>query len=374
MVMKIPLMKPFLDNEILHQVSYVLKNERFLRGKSVEEFEKEFAKFIGTKYAIAVNSGTSALYLSLIAMGIKKGDLVITTPETFIATANAILYVNAKPLFADISLETYNIDPQKIEILLKKYKKKVKAIIPVHLYGYPCEMDAILEIAEKYDVKVLEDACQAHGATYNSKRIGSFGIAGAFSFYPSKNMTVCGDGGMITTNDDKIAEITMMLRDVGRSQKKRYLHEYIGYTARMNTINAAIGRVQLRHLEEWNEKRRKIAEEYSKKLQGIGDIILPPKESNKIKSAWHLYVIRTKYRDKLKEYLECKGIQCGIHYPIPVHLQPPYRKMGFSEGMYPNAERLSKEILSIPIYPSMSKREIEYVITNIEKFYEKVIK
>ena len=212
-------MEPIFTDEMLQAAINALKHERFLRGKSVEKFEKEFAEFTGTKYAIAVNSGTSALHLSLIAMGISSGDYVITTPATFISTVNAISYINAKPLFADISLETYNIDPQNLEKVVKKYKDKVKAMIPVHLYGYPCEMDAILEIAEKYDIKVLEDACQAHGATYKNKKVGSFGDAAAFSFYPSKNMTVCGDGGMVTTNDYDISEMVKSLRDVGRSKK-----------------------------------------------------------------------------------------------------------------------------------------------------------
>jgi len=370
----INLIKPILTDEMVNAAICALKNERYLKGESVKEFEEEFANFIGVKYAIAVNSGTSALHLSLIAMGVKEGDYVITTSATFIATANVITYVRAKPIFVDISLETYNIDPQKLEETVRKYKDRVKAIIPVHLYGYPCEIDTILEIAEKYDIKVLEDACQAHGAVYRGKRVGSFGDAAAFSFYPSKNMTVCGDGGMVTTNDDKIAEMVESLRDVGRSKTNPYIHEYIGYTARMNTINAAIGRIQLKHLEEWNEKRRKIAKEYNKKLDGIGDLILPPKENSKIKPVYHLYVIRTKYRDELKKFLEERGIQCGIHYPLPVHLQPPYKRMGFKEGMFPNAERWAKEVLSIPMHPNLTKEEIEYVVSCIEEFFRVIEK
>ena len=348
--MRIPLAKPILTDEMIHAAVKALKNDLFLRGKNVEEFEKDFADYIGTKHAIAVNNGTSAFHLSLIAMGVGSGDYVITTPATFIATANAITYIGAKPIFVDISLETYNIDPQKIEEEVKKYKGKVKAIIPVHLYGYPADMDEILEIAENYGLKVLEDACQAHGAVYKNKRVGSLGDAAAFSFYPSKNMTVAGDGGMITTND----------------------HEYIGYTARMNTVNAAIGRIQLKYLEEWNEKRRRIAREYNKRLDGIGDIILPPKESSQIRPVYHLYVIRTKHRNALKNYLEKKGIQCGIHYPLPVHLQPPYRKMGFKEGLYPNAERWAKEVLSLPIFPDLAKDEIEYIVSSVEEFFKRV--
>jgi len=372
--MKIPLMEPILTDEMVKAAINALKNERFLRGKSVAEFEKEFANYVGTNYAVAVNSGTSALHLSLIAMGVKEGDYVVTTPATFIATANVINYVGAKPLFVDISLETYNIDPQRLEETIKKYKDKVKVVIPVHLYGYPCEINEILEISEKYSIKILEDACQAHGALYKGKKIGSFGDAAAFSFYPSKNMTVCGDGGMVTTNDDKIAEMIESLRDVGRSKSKPYVHEYIGYTARMNTVNAAIGRIQLKYLEEWNEKRRKIAKEYNKRLDGIGDLILPPQGNSKIKPVYHLYVVRTKHRDELKEYLEKKGIECGIHYPLPVHLQPPYRKMGFKEGMFPNAERWAKEVLSLPMHPNLTKDEVEYIVSCIEEFFRVIEK
>lgn len=369
MKMKIGLIEPILTDEMVEVAIRAFKNEKFLRGESVKRFEYDFAKYVGTRYALAVNSGTSALHLSFITMDIKEGDCVITTPATFIATVNAITYVGAKPVFVDISLETYNIDPQKLEETIKKYRDKVKAIIPVHLYGYPCEMDAILEIAERYGIKILEDACQAHGAVYKGKKVGSFGDAAAFSFYPSKNMTVCGDGGMITTNDDKIAEMVESLRDVGRSKRNPYIHEYIGYTARMNTINAAIGRIQLKYLEEWNEKRRKIARDYNKKLDGIGDLILPPKGNSKIKPVYHLYVIRTKYRDELKKFLEERGIQCGIHYPLPVHLQPPYKRMEFKEGMFPNAEKWAKEVLSIPMHPNLTEEETEYVVSYIEEFF-----
>jgi len=367
--MRIPLTEPILTDEMVDAAVNALKNERFLRGKSVIEFEKEFANFIGTNYAVAVNSGTSALHLSLIAMGIKEGDFVITTQATFIATTNAITYIGAKPIFVDISLETYNIDTRRLEEAIGKYKDRVKAIIPVHLYGYPCEMNEILEISEKHSIKILEDACQAHGAIYNGRKVGSIGDAASFSFYPSKDMTVCGDGGMITTNDHNISEIVSSLRDVGRSKTNSYIHDYIGYTARMNTVNASIGRIQLKYLEGWNEKRRKVAKEYNKRLDGVGDIILPPKGNSKIKPVYHLYVVRTKYRDELKKYLEKKGIECGIHYPLPVHLQPPYKQMGFHENMFPNSERWAKEVLSLPMHPNLTGEEIEYIVSCIEEFF-----
>lgn len=366
---------------MIRAVEYVIKHDKLVNGETVRLFEKDFARYIGTKYAIAVNSGTTALYFALLACGIKRGDYVITTPATFIATANAITYIGAKPIFVDISLKTYTIDIRKLEETVRRYKDKVKAIIPVHLYGYPCNMDRIIEIAERYDIRIIEDACQAHGAVYCGKKVGSFGDAGAFSFYPSKNMTVAGDGGMITTNNEEIAEIAISLRDVGRSKEDPYLHERIGYTARMNSINASIGIIQLKYLDKWNEKRRKIAEKYTQYLYGLGDIVTPPSDKilyspfryDLIKSAWHLYVIRTKYRDLLKQYLLQRGVECKVHYPIPVHLQPPYRAMGFREGMFPNAERWSKEVLSLPMHPELTDEEIEYVIRCIEDFF-KVVK
>ncbi|HIH72543.1 MAG: perosamine synthetase [Pyrococcus sp.] len=369
--MKINLIEPVLNRKMMKAAISALKNEFFLRGESVKKFEEEFANYIGTEYAVAVSSGTAALHISLLALGVGQGDVVITTPATFISTANAIVYVGAKPIFVDISLSTYTIDPNEIEKTIKNYKNRVKAIIPVHLYGYPSNMDEIMEISEKYGIPIVEDACQAHGAEYKNKKLGSFGDAAAFSFYPSKNMTVAGDGGMITTNDYNIAEVAKQLRDVGRSKNNSYLHDFIGFTARMNTVNAAIGRVQLKYLDKWNRKRRRIARRYSKELEGVGDIILPPKGDRKIKPVWHLYVIRTKYRDELKKFLEERGIQSGIHYPVPVHLQPPYRKMGFSEGLFPNSERWAREVLSIPLHPKLSNEDVGYVIESIKEFYKK---
>lgn len=362
-------MQPILNDEMLECAVGALKNERFLRGKSVKEFEDAFAKYIGVKYAVAVNSGTSALYLSLVGMGVQKGDYVITTPATFVATANVILYLNAKPLFADISNKTYTIDPLKVEECIITYKEKVKAVIPVHLYGYPCEMDNLLEIARKYHIQILEDACQGHGASWKNTKVGAFGAVAAFSFYPSKNMTVCGDGGMITTNDDRLADQTRSLRDVGRSKDNSSFHMFVGYTARMNTVNAALGKVQLKYLEEWNKRRRYLAELYGNRLKRINEVILPPKSTDDIQSACHLYVIRSKKRNLLKKYLEKRGIECGIHYPMPVHLQPPYRRMGFSEGMYPNSEKWAKEVLSLPMFPELSEEQVEYVAQNLKEFY-----
>jgi perosamine synthetase len=368
---RIPLMKPFINDEIKNAVIYVLENEKLVLGESVFKFEEELARYFGVQFAVTTSSGTHALEFALRAIGLRNGDRVVTTPFSFIATANSILHAGGEPVFSDIREDTFNIDPEKIEKIVKT-DSKFKAILPVHLYGYPADMGRILEIASKYNLKVIEDACQAHGAIYYNKKVGTLGDAGCFSFYPSKNMTVAGDGGAVITNDEKIAKIVAKLRDCGRISK--YEHDIIGYTARLNTINAAIGRIQLKYLDQWNETRRKIAKKYNSLLSDIEEITLPPSETTAIKPAYHLYVIRTKYRDKLKKWLEKNGIECGIHYPIPIHLQPIYRKMyGYSGGEYPNSERASKECLSIPMHPFLKDDEIKYISEKIHEFFEKVI-
>ena len=331
-----------------------LRNERFVLGESVHKFEEEFAKYCGTDYAVSTSSGTDALKIAMMAAGIKPGQAVVTSPASFIASANAIIHAQGVPAFSDIDPETNNIDPLKLE---KTITAKTKAIIPVHLYGYPADMDSINDLAEKRDLVVIEDACQAHGASYHGKKTGSLGLVGCFSFYPSKNMTVGGDGGMITTNDEKIAAAAAKLRDCGR--KSQYVHDVIGFTSRLNSVNAAIGRVQLRRLDAWNDSRRKAAKMYNKSLEGVGDLVFPPKGSAEIEPVYHLYVVRTKYRDELKSWLESQGIGCGIHYVLPIHLQPIYQEMfGYKEGAYPNAEELCKTCLTIPIFPNITTEEI----------------
>lgn len=369
--MDISLTRPIIEDEMVDAVSTALKNEYFLRGRSVELFEEEFAKYIGVKYAIAMNSGTSALHLSLLALGIGGKDKVLTTPATFIATVNAIVYTNAEPVFADISLDTYNIDTAKIREKLEEDNGAIKAIIPVHLYGYPCNMGKIHKIAREYDIKILEDACQAHGAIHKGKKVGTFGDVTAFSFYSTKNMVVGGDGGMVTTNEEEIADKISSLRDVGRDKDKLGVHKYIGYTSRMSTINAAFGRVQLKYLDTWNQKRREIAKKYMEELEDVEDIILPLEQSTQYIPAWHLFVIRTKYRDELKIFLEKKGIQCGIHYQLPVHLRPPYLEMGYYKGMLPESEKWAEEVLSIPMHPKLGEDEIEYVVFSIREFFKR---
>ena len=362
---KIPLAKPVFNKEMEKVAVNTLWNEHFVLGESVYKFEEEFAKYCGVDYAVSTSSGTNALQIALIALGVTQGQRVITAPASFIATSNVILHVGATPIFADIDLETYTIDPRQIK---QAIGVKTRAVIPVHLYGYPADMGSINEIANKHRLYVIEDTCQAHGAFYKGRKVGSLGDVACFSFYPSKNMMVAGDGGMLVTNDEKVAKKAAKLRDCGR--KSKYVHDLIGYTARLNTVNAAIGRVQLKHLDEWNEKRRMNAQIYDRLLSDIDELILPPKGDSETRPVYHLYVIRTRHRDSLKVWLESDGIQCGIHYTLPIHLQPIYKKMyGFDEGMYSRSEELCRTCLSIPIYPDLTLSEINFVSEKIHEFF-----
>jgi len=366
---KIPLANPIFDKEMENAALNALWNDRFVLGEEVHKFEEEFAKYCGSKYAVSTNSGTEALRLSLTALDIASLDQVVTTPFTFIATSNAVVQVGATPIFADIDMRTYNIDPNKIT---KKITKHTKAIMPVHLYGYPCDMDKIMKIAVSHQIKVLEDACQAHGAVCNGLKVGTIGDVGCFSFYPSKNMTVCGDGGMIVTNNEKIAESVAKLRDCGR--KSKYVHDVVGYSSRLNTVNAAIGRIQLRRLDEWNEKRRMNASLYDSFLSDLEEIVLPPSCDSHVKPVYHLYVIRGERRDELNEWLNYNGIQCGIHYPLPIHLQPIYKTLfKFKGGEYPNSELASQTCLSIPLHPNLTRDEIKFISEKIHEFYDKAL-
>jgi perosamine synthetase len=334
-------------------------------GESVYKFEEEFAKYCGTKYAISTNSGTSALQISLLALGIKGKKIVVTTPASFIATSNSILFANLRHTFADINLKDYTIDPLEIE---KHLGKQTEVIMPVHLYGFPAKMKEIIDIAKEKSLRVIEDACQSHGASLAGKKLGSFGDAGCFSFYPSKNMTVCGDGGMIVTDDDKIRDNARKLRDCGRIS--RYEHDMLGYTARLNTVNAAIGRFQLKRLDEWNRKRREIARRYHKLLCDLDCIATPPAETASEKPSFYVYVIRSRAREQLRQWLEKAGVQCGVHYPVPIHLQPIYRRLfRYRKGDYPNSEILSETCLSIPMYPTLHTNEIEFVTEKIHAFF-----
>jgi perosamine synthetase len=354
---KIPLMRPIIDEEMIQAAIDALRNERLVHGESVFKFEEEFARYCGTRHAISTSSGTAALQIALQSLGIGAGDSVITTPFTFIASSNAVIHAGARPEFADVEKTGFNLDPVQVE---KKIGKETKGILPVHLYGQPARMKEFRELASEHEIRLVEDACQAHGSEIRGKRAGSMGDVGCFSFYTSKNMTVAGDGGMIVTDDDRVAENARSLRDCGRASK--YTMSRIGYTSRLNTVNAAIGRVQLRKLDRWNLVRRRLASRYRKGLQDVAGITLPPEDNPGSKSVYHLFVIRSKNRDELAKKLEANGVETAVHYPIPSHLQAPYREMyGYSEGLFPISERLAGEVLSLPLWPEMADEDVDRV-------------
>lgn len=360
----IPLSRPTVTEAQLQAALDVLKSGNYILGENVKRFEEEFAKFCGTRYAVAVSSGTSALHLALLALGIGPGDEVITTPFTFIATANAIVMTGATPVFVDIEPETLTIDPSKIDAAITP---KTKAIIPVHLYGHPADIKEISKIAKKRSLKVIEDACQAHAAEAEGKKIGALGDIGCFSFYPSKNMTVCGDGGMITTDDATLAEKMRRLRDVGR--KDKYTHDMFGYNYRLSEVSAAIGLEQLKDLPEWTEKRRALARAYAMHLKEVDGIGLP-KEKAGARHVYHMFVIRSAKRDELAEFLKGRGIQTGIHYPTPVHLQPAYSHLKIKPGTFQVSEQASKEVISLPLFPSMTEEQVKTVCDAIAEFHK----
>ena len=353
--MVIPTSAPSIDDEMEKEVVRALREEFFVGGESVEKFEEEFARYIGVDYAIAVSSGTDALVIALRALGICKE--VITTPMSFVATAESIVLAGGKPRFADIRRDTWNIDPGEIR---KSLSGEAQAIMPVHLYGLPADMKEIMEIAEDKNLHVIEDCAQVHGAEYDGKKVGSIGYIGCYSFYSTKNMTVAGNGGMIVTNDEKVAEFSKLLREHGGSNYSRY----IGYNARMNTINAAFGRVQLKRLDKWIERRREIARLYYRGLKELQEVKLPVISDQHV---YHLFVIEAKRRDELREYLRSKEIFCGVHYPVPIHLLDPYKV--YACRYYPNAEYHAKTALSLPMYPELKDEDVKKVVEEIRGFY-----
>jgi len=414
-----------LEEDLVAVFRECLRNTSFVGGSQVQGFEQEFAQFCETKYCVAVNSGTDALRFSLIAAGIGPGDEVITVPNTFIATTEAISQTGASIAFVDIDEKTYNMDPNKLEDYLKKCRKsqgvsrkgseltysinssnpmnprnprnkpRPAAVIPVHLYGQPADMDSILEIANRYGLVVIEDACQAHGALYYSskderwKKAGSMGLAAAFSFYPGKNLGACGEGGAVTTNNEEIAQKIRMLRDHG--QAKKYYHDFEGYNGRLDTIQCGILRIKLKHLPDWNEKRRQNASLYTQLLntaapqncstaalrtqhstrnpEHVTRNIIVPFVPSWAKPVYHLYIIRTQNRDDLQKYLSENGISTGLHYPIPLHLQNAYKNIDLTNGNYPVTEKVSNEILSLPMFPNLTSEQIEYISSKIKSFY-----
>lgn len=376
-----------MEEELVSVFRSALKTGGLIGGAMVEEFEREFAQFCQTQYCIGVGSGTDALCFALIAAGVGPGDVVVTVPNTFIATTEAISRTGARPEFVDINECTYNMDPEKLreyletrcrsdadggKLLDRKSDRPVTAIIPVHLYGQMADMDPILELAEKYNLIVIEDACQAHGAEYFSKREngwrrgGSIGRAAAFSFYPAKNLGACGEAGAVTTNDQGIAQRVRLLRDHGQSQK--YYHEVEGYNGRLDAIQAGILVAKLRHLPEWNEKRRQNAARYHELLQPMSGVVVLPYEPPWARAVYHLYVIRADDRDELRAHLNRSGITTGIHYPIPLHLQKAYRSLRLQAGNFPVSERVASEIFSLPMYPQLRLDQQEQVARNVFEF------
>lgn len=365
---------PFIDlkreyksikEEILSAIERVFEKGQFILGEEVSLFEKEFAQYFGVRYGVGVASGTDALYLALKAAGVKKGDEVITVSHSFIATALAITFTGAKPIFIDIDPETYTMDPNLLEDFLKRSRRRVKAILPVHIYGHPTEMEAIMGIADKYGLIVIEDACQAHGAEYKGKKVGTFGLMSCFSFYPTKNLGGYGDGGIILTDNKKYYEKLLLLRNYG--EKRKYHHLIKGKNSRLDELQAAILRIKLKYLDNWIEERRKIACLYKERLKDI-DIVLPT-EKEGVRHVYHLFVIRTKKRDQLQRFLRKKGISTLIHYPIPIHLQKAFKELGKKIGDFPATEKCSHEILSLPVFNGIKKPEVEEVAIQIRNFF-----
>jgi dTDP-4-amino-4,6-dideoxygalactose transaminase len=361
-----------IDDKILSVTREVYEKGIFILGEEVSAFEGEFAQYCGARYGVGVGSGTDALYLALKAVGVKEGDEVITVANSFIATALAISFAGARPLFVDIDPDTYTMDPNALERLVKnrivKGKgQKIKAIIPVHLYGHPAEMGSIMDIANRYDILIVEDACQAHGAEYRGRKVGSLGTVGCFSFYPTKNLGGYGDGGMAVTDDEDVYENMRLLRCYG--EQKKYHHVLKGGNSRLDEIQAAILRVKLQYLDQWNNERRERARIYMRMFDDLKEITRPA-EKEYARHVYHLYVIRTDEREALCAFLHRNGIETLIHYPASIHLQEAYRELGHREGDLPLSEKASREVLSLPCFPEITASEIEEVAGAIRRFFE----
>jgi dTDP-4-amino-4,6-dideoxygalactose transaminase len=358
---------PFVDlaaqhmavgDEIDEAIYRVISRTDFILGHDVELFEEEFAAYCQAKHAVGIDSGTSALELALRAFGIGEGDEVITVANSFIASALAISFTGARPVLVDVDPRTYNMD---VSLLEDAITPKTRAILPVHLYGQPADMDPIMDIARRHGLIVIEDACQAHGAYYKGKRVGSIGHAAAFSFYPGKNLGAYGDGGMVVTNDERIADSLRMLRNYG--QREKYIHLVKGFNRRLDTLQAAVLRVKLKHLDDWNQARKGHAETYRDILSNAG--IAVPEEASYAHSVHHLYVIQLDDRDSVASRLHVRGISTGIHYPVPIHLQPAYAELGYGPGSFPVTECLAPRILSLPMYPELRAELIDHVTSEV---------
>jgi dTDP-4-amino-4,6-dideoxygalactose transaminase len=391
-----PMKVPFLDlvsphqeleSELLAVAKKVFSTAGFIGGPMVEDFEREFAVFCNAKYCVGVNSGTDALRFAFMAAAVQPGDIIITVPNTFIATTEAISQAGARIAFVEIHEQTYTMDPEKLreyleqccefdgksgKLIERASRQRVAGIVPVHLYGQMADMDPILELAAKYNLFVVEDACQAHGAEYFSKkenawkRAGSMGLAAAFSFYPGKNLGACGEGGAITTNDEAMAQRMKMIRDHG--QVKKYYHDIEGYNGRLDSIQAGWLSVKLRHLAKWNESRRNLAHRYHELFADTKDSLIFPVEAPWTKGVYHLYVVRVQDREAFQDRMAEAGIGTGIHYPIPLHLQKAYQHLGYRTGDFPVTERVAGEIVSLPMFPQLSHSRQDEVVTAVKEF------
>jgi dTDP-4-amino-4,6-dideoxygalactose transaminase len=376
-----------LEEDLLAVFRKLLQTAGFVGGPMVEAFEREFAQFCGAEHCVGVGNGTDALRLALVAAGVQPGDTVVTVPNTFMATTEAISQAGARPDFVDVDERTYNMDARTLheyletrccldwtgKLLNRKTRSRVTAIVPVHLYGQMADMDPILELAERYNLLVVEDACQAHGAEYFSskekrwRKAGSMGRAAAFSFYPGKNLGACGEAGAVTTDDGKIARSVRMLRDHGQAQK--YYHDLEGYNSRLDAIQAGVLRAKLPYLAEWNRKRCEVAVAYHQLLQPLAGTIMPPQEPSWSKAVYHLYVIRLKDREGLQRHLAEAGIGTGVHYPVALHLQKAYLGMGYKKGDFPIAEKAAAEVLSMPMYPQLRPEQQRRVAKEVFDFF-----
>jgi dTDP-4-amino-4,6-dideoxygalactose transaminase len=375
-----------LEQELTAVFHKVIRTAGFIGGPMVEEFEKAFAAFCDSQHSIAVSSGTDALRFALMACGVRAGDVVVTVPHTFIATTEAISQAGALPEFVDIDDRTYNMDPSRLQdylenqcaadasgrLISRRSGRPVTAVVPVHLYGQTVDMDPILDLAERYGLIVIEDACQAHGAEYFSRKhdrwmkAGSMGQAAAFSFYPGKNLGACGEAGAVTTQDADLAKKVKMLRDHGQATK--YYHDVEGYNGRLDSLQAGLLHVKLAHLANWNEKRRERAADYDRMLEAVDGSVIAPFEPAWSKAVYHLYVVRSNDREGLMAHLKQQGIGTGIHYPIPLHLQNAYRWMNYQLGDFPVTERISAEIVSLPMFPQLAGEQQERVVDGILQF------
>jgi dTDP-4-amino-4,6-dideoxygalactose transaminase len=353
-----------LRKDIDLALARTVDNCSFCLGPDVAQFEKDFARFCGAEHCVGFNSGTSALHVGLLLLGVGAGDEVVTTPMTFVATSWAISYVGAKPVYVDIEDGTFNLDPKQIE---RAITPRTKAIMPVHLYGLPCDLDPILEICRKHKLPLVEDACQAHGAKYKGKTVGTFGELSGFSFYPGKNLGACGEGGALVTNNAAFDKRARSLREHGSTQ--RYYHDEVGFNYRMEGMQGAVLGVKLKRLAEWTKKRRTIAHTYHDLLAGTP--LQLPSEPAYAESAWHLYVVRHARRDDLKKHLEANGVGCALHYPLPLHLQRCYASLGHKAGDFPVAEKAARECLSLPIYPELTDKQVQRVADVIKDFFKK---